>query len=127
MKSLRLLLVPMRDVMMVTDEPPKVVAEVGHTPDDDSDAVEACARTREGTCNGHDSDGPLVHRHLEEEAPVVAVVDSILQQLGAEGNGGAEDASDVDTAVDDQKLPDGTGHRSTMVEVAVVGHELELP
>ena len=42
-------------------------------------------------------------------------------------NDDAVGASDAGTAVDDQKLPDGTGHRPMMEEVVVAAHEPDLP
>ena len=59
----------------------------------------------------------------------VVVAGNILQRQDAVHNDDAVDASDADTVVvDDQKLPDGTGHhRPMMEEEAVAVHELDLP
>lgn len=84
------------------------VAVVVRTQDIDSDVevVAECDHNWEGTCSDHhaEDDPPvlLLHR-LEEVDEAPAAARSILQLMDVVGNDDVEDASDVDTAVDDQK------------------------
>ena len=82
-----------------------VAAVGGRTQDIDNDVevVAVHAHNLEGTCSDHRArDVPPVLPHLAvaEEAPAAAR--SIRQRMDVEGNDDAEDASDVDMAVDDQ-------------------------